>query len=86
VEINREVYKEFQGKLQERMAAVTSLPTRSSPITTLNWDAGKESMGKMISGVVDPVFGDFEAELARRNGLLDSPDNYAELKSRCSNW
>jgi len=86
VEINREVYKEFQEKMQERMAAVTGLPTPSHPITTLNWDEGKETMGKMISDTVNPVFEDFEAELARRNGLLDSPDNYAELKNRCSSW
>jgi hypothetical protein len=86
VEIHREVYREFQGKIQERMASVTGLPTHSHPITTLHWDEGKESMGKMISDAINPVFEEFEAELARRNGLLDSPENYAELKNRCPDW
>ena len=62
------------------------MPSHSNPITTANWEDGKESMGKMISDAVNPVFEDFEAELARRNGLLDSPDNYAELKNQCSGW
>jgi len=86
VEINREVYKEFQTKIQDRMAAATDLPTHSHPITTLNWDEGKENMGKMISDVVNPVFDEFNSELSLRNGQLDSAENYTELKNRCPNW
>ncbi len=86
VQIHREVYQEYQRQLQEKMAYATGLPTHSRPITTLNWEDGKEAMGKMINDVVNPVFEDFEIELSHRNGLLDSSDNYTELKSRCSNW
>jgi hypothetical protein len=52
----------------------------------LNWEEGKEALGKMINEVINPVFEDFEMELSRRNGLLDSAENYEELKSRCSDW
>ncbi len=86
VEINREVYQEFQRKMRETLAAATNLPTHSHPITTANWDQGKESMGQMISDTVNPVFNDFGAELQRRNGLLDSPDHYNELKGKCPSW
>ncbi len=86
VEIHREVYKEFQEKIQEAMAAATGLPTHSHPITTLNWDEGKEGLGKMITKVVDPVFEDFQTELQQRQDQLDSPENYTELRSRCPNW
>jgi hypothetical protein len=86
VEIHREVYKEFQGKIQEAMSAATGLPTHSHPITTLNWDQGKEGLGKMITQVVEPVFDDFQTELQQRQVQLDSPGNYAELRSRCPNW
>lgn len=86
VQIHREVYQEYQRQLQAKMALATGLPTHSRPITALNWEEGKEALGKMINEVINPVFEDFEMELSRRNGLLDSAENYEELKSRCSDW
>jgi hypothetical protein len=86
VEIHRRVYEKYKKILQDAMAAAKDIPLADRPVTVRSLEEGKARIAGFITGVTDPVFEQFQAELSAEQSELDSPQNYSVLKSQCSNW
>ncbi len=86
VQTHRQIYEKYQKILQIAMSSSTDIPLVGRPITVQSLEDGKAKISALISGVTDPVFDQFQEELSREQGQLDTPENYRELKSQCSNW
>ncbi len=86
VQIHREVYTKYQKILRDILASAADIPTPNHPLETASWAQGKEKIGKIVSGVIDPVFDRFRQELADKQAEIDTPESYAELRGSCDNW
>ena len=86
VQIHRQVYFQYQKILQQVLGDSKEIPLPSRPILVHSKEEGKEKVGKIISGVIDPVFDRFRDALAAEQAKIDTPDNYAALRSKCDHW
>ncbi len=86
VEIHRDVYTQYQKILRDTLTRSTVIPTPAHPLVTASWAEGKERIGKIISGVIDPVFDQFRQALADEQAKIDTPESYSELRGSCSDW
>jgi len=86
VEINRRVYFRYQKLIQEAFAQSKTLPLSSCPIQVGSIEEGKKKVEFMINSLVDPVFDQFKEVLTTEHAKIDTPENYAYLKQRCSQW
>ncbi|HEY5037656.1 MAG TPA: hypothetical protein VIJ93_01135 [bacterium] len=86
VEIHRRIYIEYQKTLRNVLTHSTGIPMADHPLAFSSKEEGKERIGKIIADVVDPVFDQFKQGMADEQAKIDTPENYAELRSRCQHW
>ncbi|HET9869874.1 MAG TPA: hypothetical protein VFR02_05200, partial [bacterium] len=70
VNIHRNLYLKYADILRRTLADGGTLPDRAHPVTALSQDEGKAELEKRVAAVLDPVFQDFQKELAEQEGEL----------------
>jgi len=86
VQIHRQIYEKYQKILQNALSSSVEIPLANHPVTFRSLEDGKVKISELISGVTNPVFEQFQQEVSQDQAQLDTPDNYRELRNRCSNW
>lgn len=86
VEAHRRVYLDYQRVLERALADAKDIPLSSRPLIVGSWEEGKDRVGKLISAATDPLFEEFQRNLEVEHARIDTPENYAGLRRRCSNW
>lgn len=86
VEIHRRLYSQYQKKFREALSGNQTIPLSNRPIPATSIEEGKKKIGDLISAAIDPVFSQFQQDLQQNQAVIDTPESYGELKSRCSNW
>lgn len=86
VDIHRQVYLKYQLILRQTLEHSQALPTFAHPIMVSSSEEGQKQLEGIISGILDPVFKQFQDELTEDQGQLDRPENYAALQASCVSW
>jgi hypothetical protein len=86
VDIHRQVYLKYQLILRQALENSQALPTFAHPILVSSVEEGQKQLDQIISGILDPVFKQFQDELTQAQGQLDTPESYAALQGSCTSW
>jgi hypothetical protein len=86
VSVHQQIYLKYQLVLRQALEQSRALPTFKHPIVVSSVEEGQKQLESIISGVLNPVFKQFQDELTEAQGELDTPANYAILQSECANW
>lgn len=83
VAINRAVLQAYQGEFE---AALRRVLRAKKAIYTLRKDEARSAYVLELQRQLEPVAAEMAAERNRRNGAIDTQDNYRRILSQCSNW
>ena len=85
VQILRETHSEFLEGLKQ-MLERGSFHDSSSPITADSTAAAKAEISSEIERAINDFLKDFSDTLAARQRAIDTPENYAFIHSKCTEW
>jgi hypothetical protein len=85
-EIHRRLLGEAARGVRAAIAKADWLPTRANQIAVADRPDAEARFEKDVEKVVDPVYADFQAELAREQAAIDTPENYERVARLCSHW
>ncbi len=83
VRIAREYLGRFVPRFEEALRS-RNLPTPNRPQFTKKGPG--EVVKLQLAELVEPVFEELNAEMARAQAALDTPQRYARVQSRCDDW
>ena len=83
VRINREVLQAYEGKFKAALARVLQ---GKKAIFAHTKDEARRAYLRELRRQVDSVASEMASERNRRNGAIDSEDNYRRLMAPCANW
>ncbi|GEM_PF-3937401 len=77
----------YDRHLPQIEAALKAAAGRVQPfLATRNDSIVTNGLVRRIQGEMAPALAAFDAELKRGNAVLDTPESYREVASRCSRW
>lgn len=84
VRINRYTLSQFAPMLEARLR-------RAAAAMTPRWDRkgsreAMESMTRELKAAGAEVLAEFQAELKKRHGAIDTPESYREVARKCDRW
>jgi hypothetical protein len=83
VAINRAALQAYQGEFE---AALRRMLRAKKAIYTLRKEEARSAYVLELRRQLEPVAADMVAERNRKNGAIDTQDNYRRILSQCSNW
>jgi hypothetical protein len=85
-EIHRDTLAEFAGEMRRAVAKADWLPARGTPLSVTDRAEAERRIEEMIDKATKPVYARFKEELAKRQAVIDVPENYRWVSRRCANW
>jgi hypothetical protein len=85
-ETDRDALAEAAENLRAALRRADWLPARGTPLAVSGRAEAERRIGAMADKAAAPELARFEEELARRQAVIDLPENYRWTSSRCSNW
>ncbi len=77
---------EFSARLSSAFAAADWLPVEGAPLEVSDEAEADRRLAASFAKVFEPQRAAFLEELGKRNAVLDLPENYMWVTSRCSGW
>lgn len=85
-ETHRDMLAETAEKMRKALAASDALPARGTPLEVADRTQAEARIEAAVDAITKPVYADFKTELARRQAIIDLPENYRWVTRRCSSW
>ncbi|MQX35167.1 hypothetical protein [Roseospira navarrensis] len=75
--------KDFAPRIEARLRDLVS---NTAPRVVGSVEEARRVHAREINAGMQPILDALEAERTRRNGMLDTPENYAREQAKCDNW
>jgi hypothetical protein len=85
-ETHRETLAELTDDMRRALHRADWLPERGTPLAVADRPEAERRIESMIDKVTKPVYAEFKETLARRQAVIDLPENYQWTAMRCKNW
>jgi hypothetical protein len=82
VEINRSVINAWGPRIGAQLRAIVA---QSFPMVAAS-RAEVQRLPNMLIDRLQPLLDAMTEELRRKNGAIDTPENYRRTSARCNNW
>jgi len=86
VSIDQRVLAKYRARIDWVLKHNRSIPTRRHPMTVVSMENGKAILSAKLNAIVDAVTRDYQKEITRQNGKIDTPAAYKRTQSLCNNW
>ncbi len=83
VRVARQYLNRFETSFHQALNS-SAVPTPSRPAFTRR--APKAEAQDVVSSLIQPVFEELNAAMSRAQAALDTPEQYARIRSACSDW
>ena len=83
VRVAREQLNRFAPKFRQALHS-PDVPSPANPKFTTR--PPKAEIEKLVEGLIAPVFEQLNATMANAQARLDTPEEYARIQARCSDW
>jgi hypothetical protein len=85
-EIHRDTLAEYADVMRGALGKADWLPGRGAPLAVSGRDEADRRVDEMVDKITKPVYAEFKAELAKRQAVIDVPENYRWVSRRCDHW
>ncbi|MFI5346683.1 MAG: hypothetical protein ACHQ51_09950 [Elusimicrobiota bacterium] len=85
-EAHRDTLTEYADEMRRALSRADWLPARGTPLAVADRAEAERRIESMVDKAAKPVYARFKEELAKRQAVIDDPENYRWVSRRCSNW
>jgi hypothetical protein len=85
-DVHRDTLAEYADEMRRALARADWLPARGTPLAVADRAEAERRIEEMVDKAAKPVYGRFKEELAKRQAVIDVPENYRWVSRRCSHW
>ena len=83
VRVAREYLARFEPRFRQALNSV-DVPTPGRPAFTTG--TPKKEVQRIVGNLIQPVYEELNTTMARAQGKLDTPEQYARIQARCNDW